>query len=35
MLDAVILAEGYGKRLWPITLNTAKTLLPVCGKPVI
>jgi glucose-1-phosphate thymidylyltransferase len=35
MLDAVILAGGYGKRLWPITLNTAKTLLPVCGKPVI
>jgi glucose-1-phosphate thymidylyltransferase len=35
MLDAVILAGGYGKRLWPITLNTAKPLLPVCGKPVI
>jgi glucose-1-phosphate thymidylyltransferase len=35
MLDAVILAGGYGKRLWPITLNTAKPLLPVCGRPVI
>ena len=35
MLDVVILAGGYGKRLWPITLNTAKPLLPVCGRPVI
>jgi len=33
--DAVILAGGYGKRMWPITLNIAKPLLPVCGKPVI
>jgi glucose-1-phosphate thymidylyltransferase len=35
MLDVVILAGGYGKRLWLITLNTAKPLLPVCGRPVI
>jgi glucose-1-phosphate thymidylyltransferase len=35
VLDAVILAGGYGKRLWPVTLNTAKPLLPVCGRPVI
>jgi glucose-1-phosphate thymidylyltransferase len=35
MFDAIILAGGYGKRLWPIALNTAKPLLPVCGRPVI
>ena len=35
MMYVVILAGGYGKRMWPITLNIAKPLLPVCGKPVI
>lgn len=32
---AIILAGGYGKRLWPMTQNIAKPLLPVAGKPVI
>lgn len=35
MMIAVILAGGYGKRLWPMTLETAKPLLPVAGKPVM
>ncbi|MEM3627364.1 MAG: nucleotidyltransferase family protein [Candidatus Bathyarchaeia archaeon] len=32
---AIILAGGYAKRLWPLTLNTPKALLPLAGKPVI
>jgi len=32
---AIILAGGYAKRLWPLTLDKPKVLLPVAGKPVI
>jgi glucose-1-phosphate thymidylyltransferase len=32
---AVVLAGGYAKRLWPLTVNRPKALLPVAGKPVI
>jgi NDP-sugar pyrophosphorylase family protein len=32
---AVVLAGGYAKRLWPLTLDRPKALLPVAGKPVI
>jgi len=32
---AVVLAGGYAKRLWPLTLNRPKALLPVAGKPMI
>jgi len=32
---AVVLAGGYAKRLWPLTLNKPKVLLPLAGKPVL
>jgi len=32
---AVVLAGGYAKRLWPLTLDKPKALLPVAGKPII
>lgn len=35
MLKAVIMAGGEGTRLRPITCSTPKSLVPVCGKPVI
>ena len=34
-LYAIVLAGGYAKRLWPLTLNTPKALLPVAGKPIL
>jgi glucose-1-phosphate thymidylyltransferase len=34
-LYAIVLAGGYAKRLWPLTLNTPKALLPIAGKPII
>jgi glucose-1-phosphate thymidylyltransferase len=32
---AIILAGGYAKRLWPLTLDKPKALLPIAGKPII
>lgn len=32
---AIILAGGYAKRLWPLTFDKPKPLLPVVGKPII
>lgn len=32
---AIILAGGYAKRLWPLTLDKPKALLPVAGKTAI
>jgi glucose-1-phosphate thymidylyltransferase len=34
-MNALILAAGYATRLYPLTLNKAKPLLEVAGKPII
>lgn len=34
-MKSLILAAGYATRMYPLTLQTPKSLLPVAGKPVI
>ena len=34
-MKAVILAGGFAKRLWPLTINKPKALLPIAGRPTI
>ena len=34
-MKTLILAAGYATRLYPLTLNRAKPLLPIAGKPAI
>jgi len=34
-MKIVILAGGYAKRLWPLTLWRPKPLLPVAGRPIL
>src|SRR5882762_9653344 len=34
-MNALILAAGYATRLYPLTLNKAKPLLEIRGKPMI
>ena len=33
--NALILAAGKGTRMWPLTENNPKPLLPICGLPII
>ena len=33
--EALILAAGKGTRMWPLTENTPKPLLPLCGNSII
>jgi glucose-1-phosphate thymidylyltransferase len=34
-MKAILLVAGYATRLYPLTLNTPKPLLPVNGKPIL
>ena len=34
-IKAIVLAAGYATRLYPLTLDRPKPLLPIAGKPII
>jgi glucose-1-phosphate thymidylyltransferase len=34
-MKAIIMAGGYAKRMWPLTIDIPKPLLPIAGRPVI
>ena len=34
-MKVIILAAGYATRLYPLTLNQPKPLLPVAGQPMV
>src|SRR6266446_8090289 len=34
-MKAMILAAGFGARLWPLTADRTKPALPVLGKPLV
>ena len=34
-MKGMILAAGYGERLWPLTADRTKPALPVLGKPLV
>lgn len=35
IMKAIILAGGFAKRMWPLTKDKPKQLLPVAGKPML
>src|SRR5438046_7836873 len=35
IVKLIVLAAGYATRLYPLTLNQPKPLLPVAGKPML
>src|ERR1700751_1476758 len=35
VMKAMILAAGFGERLWPLTADRTKPALPVLGKPLV
>lgn len=34
-VDCIILCGGYAKRLWPLTRDLSKVLLPIAGQPCV
>jgi len=34
-INAILLSAGYGKRLWPLTKNWPKCLMPIKGRPLL
>lgn len=34
-MHALVLSGGFAKRMWPLTKDTPKSLLPVKGKPIL
>ncbi|MHC1611562.1 MAG: nucleotidyltransferase family protein [Candidatus Methanospirareceae archaeon] len=34
-MKTIVLAGGYARRMWPLTRDYPKSLLPIAGKPVI
>lgn len=35
MMDVIVLAGGFAKRMWPLTKDMPKQLLPVAGRPML
>src|SRR5437763_16725245 len=35
MMKGMILAAGYGERLWPLTADRTKPAIPVLGMPLV
>src|ERR1700749_3413230 len=34
-MRAMLLAAGYGTRLWPLTIDRAKPAIPFMGRPLV